>query len=345
MLALSVAGVARADPPSRVARLAYASGPASFLPAGDTEWVQANINRPLWNGDRLWVAAGARAEMQIGNATLRLASGTSFSVVNFDDRIAQFEVTQGAVHVHARELASGDTIEVDTPNLAFTINQPGDYRVDVAADAEATSVAVNRGQAEVFGTQNAFVISVGTRYRFQGTDLAVYQPEPVARRDALDVWAAERLHLEERSTSARYVSPEVIGYADLDTSGDWREVPNYGTVWIPSRVAPDWAPYRYGHWAWFYPWGWTWVDDAPWGFAPFHYGRWAFVESRWCWCRGRARTAPSTRPRSWRSSAEAISGCRSPRGRRLPWRGSRWRQAKSTDPHTPRAANISRAST
>ena len=82
------------------------------------------------------------------------------------------------------------------------------------------------------------------------------------------------------------MSPEVIGYADLDTNGDWREVPNYGTVWIPSRVAPDWAPYRYGHWAWVDPWGWTWVDDAPWGFAPFHYGRWAFVESRWCWVPG-----------------------------------------------------------
>ena len=20
--------------------------------------------------------------------------------------------------------------------------------------------------------------------------------------------------------------------------------------------------------------GWTWVDDAPWGWAPYHYGRW-----------------------------------------------------------------------
>ena len=27
-------------------------------------------------------------------------------------------------------------------------------------------------------------------------------------------------------------------------------------------------------WVWLRPWGWTWVDDAPWGFAPFHYGRW-----------------------------------------------------------------------
>src|SRR5437867_1713415 len=34
------------------------------------------------------------------------------------------------------------------------------------------------------------------------------------------------------------------------------------------------------------PWGWTWVDDAPWGFAPFHYGRWVWYRSRWCWAPG-----------------------------------------------------------
>jgi len=38
----------------------------------------------------------------------------------------------------------------------------------------------------------------------------------------------------------------------------------------------DWAPYREGHWAWIEPWGWTWVDDASFGFVTSHYGRWAF---------------------------------------------------------------------
>ncbi|MBV9407159.1 MAG: hypothetical protein JO211_17570, partial [Acidobacteriaceae bacterium] len=51
-------------------------------------------------------------------------------------------------------------------------------------------------------------------------------------------------------------------------------------------VVAGWAPYHYGHWAWIDPWGWTWVDDAPWGFAPFHYGRWAFISGRWGWCPG-----------------------------------------------------------
>jgi hypothetical protein len=35
------------------------------------------------------------------------------------------------------------------------------------------------------------------------------------------------------------------------------------------------------------PWGWTWIDDAPWGFAPFHYGRWAMVAGGWVWVPGR----------------------------------------------------------
>ena len=55
---------------------------------------------------------------------------------------------------------------------------------------------------------------------------------------------------------------------------------------MPTSVAPGWAPYRYGHWAWIAPWGWTWVDDASWGFAPFHYGRWVDWNGGWGWAPG-----------------------------------------------------------
>jgi len=34
------------------------------------------------------------------------------------------------------------------------------------------------------------------------------------------------------------------------------------------------------------PWGWTWIDDAAWGFAPYHYGRWVYVRDRWGWIPG-----------------------------------------------------------
>ena len=67
------------------------------------------------------------------------------------------------------------------------------------------------------------------------------------------------------------------GYYDLDDYGDWQSDPDYGEVWIPRGVAVGWAPYHVGHWVYIAPWGWTWVDEEPWGFAPFHYGRWAYV--------------------------------------------------------------------
>ena len=55
---------------------------------------------------------------------------------------------------------------------------------------------------------------------------------------------------------------------------------------MPRGVSAEWAPYTTGHWAWVRPWGWTWVDDAPWGFAPFHYGRWVYHRNAWCWAPG-----------------------------------------------------------
>lgn len=58
----------------------------------------------------------------------------------------------------------------------------------------------------------------------------------------------------------------------------------------------NWAPYRVGHWNWISPWGWTWVDDAPWGFAPFHYGRWARIGPRWAWVPGRLAPRPVYAP-------------------------------------------------
>ena len=73
---LAFSGLASADPPSRVARLGYISGAVSFSPAGEDDWVQAGINRPLTAGDRLWVDGGSRAEVQVGGAMIRMDAGT-----------------------------------------------------------------------------------------------------------------------------------------------------------------------------------------------------------------------------------------------------------------------------
>ena len=272
------------DPPSRVARLAYASGNVSFNPAGTDDWVTAVVNRPMTTGDKLWADDGARAELHLGYATVRLSDHTGFSFLNLTDDVTQLRLTEGTLNIRVRHLGDDETFEVDTPNLAFSILRPGSYRVSVNEAGEATVVAVRDGQGEVTGGGSAYTIRAREEGVFNGVDQLDADIERArADEDDFDHWCMDRDRREEHSISSRYVSDDVVGYQDLDDYGGWRPVPEYGNVWFPHTTVVGWAPYRYGHWVWIAPWGWTWVDDAPWGFAPFHYGRWVVVGGVWGW--------------------------------------------------------------
>ncbi len=295
-LLLLSAGAALADPPSRVARLAYVGGPVSFAPAGDDNWSNASLNRPLVPGDRVWTEPGARDEIQLGNAALRMGNSTLVTLLSMDDRNAQLQLSQGRLNLHVRRLRPGESMEIDTPNLALAIRAPGDYRIDVDPQGGTTAVLVRRGQADVYGDGNAYRLDDAQGYRFAGTDLRSAEPLAQVYDDDLDRWAAERDRHHEHARSVRYVSPELIGADDLDDQGDWRSDPQYGNVWVPTHVSRDWAPYRDGHWSWIDPWGWTWVDDAPWGFAVSHYGRWAHSRDQWCWVPAAPRAQPVYAP-------------------------------------------------
>ena len=286
----AVSGWASADPPSRVARLGYISGDLSFSPAGENDWVQARINRPLTTGDRLWAESRARAEIQIGGTVIRMNALTGVSILNLDDQIVQLQLTQGTLNVRVRRLERNQAFEVNTPNLAFTLRQPGEYRIEVDPDGNATEIQVRRGQGEAYGEGAAYVIDSRQAFRFTGIGLREYDYIAQARADDFDRWATSRDRRYDNSSSARYVSQDVVGYEDLDTNGTWRSDATWGNVWYPSRVAAGWAPYRDGHWAWIDPWGWTWIDDAPWGYAVSHYGRWTNLGGNWGWVPGPPRS-------------------------------------------------------
>src|SRR5579884_2983343 len=87
------------DPPGRAARLSYISGTVSFQPGSVEDWVPATVNRPMTTGDRLWTEAGARAEMHLGTAAIRLNGRTNFAFLNLDDRVTQIQVSVGTVSV------------------------------------------------------------------------------------------------------------------------------------------------------------------------------------------------------------------------------------------------------
>jgi hypothetical protein len=273
------------DPPTRVARLGYIEGSVSFQPAGVEDWVQAVPNRPMTTGDRLWADRGSRAELQLGSAVIRLSENTGISFLNLDDHTVQIQLSSGTIDVRARRLDQDDYFEVDTPNLAFTLSQPGSYRLEASQDGAYTVVNLRNGGGQATGNGQTYTLHAGQRGTFDGTDSLNANVEDIGGLDQFDNWALARDRRYDDSPSARYLSHDVVGYEDLDDHGDWHDDANYGHVWFPHAEA-GWAPYHSGHWDWIQPWGYTWVDDSSWGYAPFHYGRWVTVGGRWGWVAG-----------------------------------------------------------
>jgi hypothetical protein len=293
----SPVAMAVADPPGRVGRLNYASGPVTFSLGGDSEWIDAQPNRPLVKGDRLWTDRGSRAEIQVGSSAIRLDGQTRLEIVALNDQATQLSLTQGTVYVRVRSLPDGEVFAIDTPNLAYHAAYPGDYRVDVDASDGTTRVTIHSGTGIVYGESgHAMPLGGGQQVTFRARALAQVATQESPPQDAFDKWSAERNRLEDQSISARYVPREVVGYQQLDAHGQWRNDATHGAVWFPQGIPANWAPYRSGHWEWIAPWGWTWIDDAPWGFAPFHYGRWALIESHWAWVPGNLRLHPIYAP-------------------------------------------------
>ena len=180
---MAVSGAALADPPWRVARLGYTTGPVSFSPAGENDWFDASINRPLTSGDRLWVDDGGRAELQVGGAMIRLDAGTGASILNMDDQIAQVQLTQGRLNVRVFRLEPGQVFEVDTPNLAFIPRRPGVYRIEVDPYGRATTIIVRSGRGDAYAEGAAYALSSRQSYRFMGTGLRDYEYYDVPRLD------------------------------------------------------------------------------------------------------------------------------------------------------------------
>ena len=295
-LSMSAMAAAQSSPPGRTAQLSYIAGSVWLEPAGTHTWVAAELNRPLTIGDKIWADRDSRVELNIGDAVIRLWSMTGFSFLNLDRRAAQMQVTAGNVIVHVFSLAEGEQDEIDTPNLALSLEQPGIYRVEVSESGDTTIVEVVDGEALASGDGKSYTVSAQQSVTFMGTSTLTAEYALLGSPDAFDDWSMSRDREEAKAAAAvdQYVSPYVVGADELAGYGNWQYT-QWGYAWFPA-VPVGWAPYSLGYWTWIFPWGWTWVDDEPWGFAPFHYGRWGWWNGGWCWVPGPRRVRPIYSP-------------------------------------------------
>ena len=278
-------------------RLSLAEGRVSFWRPGADDWATAQVNTPLVPGDEISTDSPGNVEIQIGShAFVRAWTNTQIGLENQEPDFIQFKLTDGSAVFDLRRLERGRTVEVDTPNAAFTIAQPGYYRVDVTGDR--TSFITRRaGRATVIPSGgDPLVVTSSEELVIDGTNaprvVSYVSPPP----DTWDQWNYARTDKLLEAVSGRYIAAEMYGESDLDQYGTWRVVPSYGSIWVPTGQRVGWTPYSTGSWVRDPFYGWTWVDSAPWGWAPYHYGRWVFVDGYWAWAPGPVVTRPVYAP-------------------------------------------------
>jgi len=317
------------DPPGRVGRVSDLAGQLYLSNSGtQSTWAEIGMNYPITGADDVWVGREGRAEIDFGGGFLRLAGDTNLHVNRLDDRQVDLMLASGRLILSLRQMDAGEVVEIFTGNARVSVLRPGIYRLDVNQDRSVTVLVVREGEAALERTGESTVVRRGETATISGQDYPSLALRTGYYTDTFDGWSEARDRRFDRSSSGRYVSNQMIGWRDLDDYGRWHSHATYGSIWYPGSVAVGWAPYRYGRWAWVSPWGWTWVDEAPWGFAPFHYGRWVYVSGRWGWVPGRYTVRPVYSPAlvtfvggdGWSFSASAPLFAWVPLGWRDPYR-------------------------
>jgi hypothetical protein len=290
-LLLAATAQAQADPPGRVGRVAEVAGEVRTVDP-DGAWVALPRNQPLSTGDRVITDKDGRATLQIGSSTVRVGPYSDVAILQLDDQKIRVRFDHGQMALRVRSADILGELSVDTDEGAWVPHHAGYFRFD-RAPRQALAAQAWSGDLLLEAADSSLPVAAGQRAEVwrEGPRQATHYrlvPVPV---DAFSDWALVQDRLDDRDAAAAAASAatpeEMTGATDLARYGKWSASDDYGPVWTPATLAPDWQPYQDGAWIWMSPWGWTWVDNAPWGFAPFHYGRWVTIRGRWCWTPGR----------------------------------------------------------
>jgi hypothetical protein len=284
-IANDMAGEPDTNPPAIAGSLAAMAGTVSFHAAGETQWSPATLNYPVTNGEGFWTEPQASATIDIADDRLVLDESTELDVTTLDQSQFAATVAQGAVFVQLTTVQQGQTLAISTPRGTVEITQAGQYEIVAGDTNDATTITVVSGAAHVSATNLTLDVGPNQTATITGAGMLQGSVGPFQEDAFLQAQLAQPA-TQQAIANLPDECRAMTGGQQLASYGHFAQSAHYGPVWYPSEVPADWAPYRDGHWAYVAPWGWTWVDNARWGFAPFHYGRWAQIDGRWGWLPG-----------------------------------------------------------
>jgi len=286
------------DIKARVARISVLRGSAQIKRVDSRDWERAAQNLPIVEGDEITTDSNSRLEIQFNSQNfLRLSENAYLKITTLRDEGIAVSLPAGTLSLRVLEFNKDrQFFEIDAPQTTIAVQNAGMYRID-AGDNKGKEVRVtvtDSGQARIYSNNSGFSLRNGrsARVYLDGDYAGEWETSDAARyADEFDAWALERdAVIAKRLRDAhydKYYDRDIYGAEELNDYGEWIYTKKYGYVWRPFRTATssydDWSPYRYGQWRWIPPFGWTWVNDEPWGWATYHHGRWVYVNDDWAW--------------------------------------------------------------
>jgi hypothetical protein len=279
----------------RLSRISLIDGELLIQRGDDEEWTAASVNMPLRPHDRLWTTDGARSEVQFDDGSaVRIAENTNLDLLGLDSSLTHLQLTLGVASFTtpvSRRGVREVSVEIDTPQATLELSASSNVRIDVAEDGSAV-ITVREGEAIINRNEGPLTVAAHQRVAIESGDTPRYELVPAATDDEWDQWVDERDGQLSEAKGREHLGPDAamtvaMGTTELNTYGNWNQVPSYGWVWSP-HVDTSWVPYQAGRWIWREPWGWTWVSYEPWGWLPYHYGRWIVISTGWGWVPGPA---------------------------------------------------------
>ncbi|HMV06858.1 MAG TPA: hypothetical protein PKA30_15075, partial [Accumulibacter sp.] len=120
-----LAAAAGADPAGRVGRIAWLSGSVHLHRADSGESTAVERNWPVSSGDLLSTATGARAEVQIGSAVLRLDSDSVLEFAQVDDHAVRLRLLDGRFSARLPFAESAREYELAVYDQRFKVRDAG----------------------------------------------------------------------------------------------------------------------------------------------------------------------------------------------------------------------------
>ncbi len=258
-----------------VAEVSVANGNVSIVRGDSGAQAAATVNAPLVPGDYLSTGPGSTAEVQFDGASmLRVGSNSQVRLIDLSPGSREAQIGVGTVDL--AELQGGGGAQIDTPSVAVRPNQNGDVRVSVNGNGQ-TAVTVRSGSATVSSGSGSQTLTPGSTLVASGP----YSNPSINMQGAIGFDSFDQYNMSRDQAIASaynsnpYLSPQLAGYSNLSNYGTWQNVPGYGEAWAPSNQSQNnFAPYQNGQWVWEPGSGYTWVDNAPYGYAVTHYGSW-----------------------------------------------------------------------